>query len=76
MKVRMVFPIGPESVMIARGQLGNLKEKFFEDAEQRRGNITKTAVDIPELHGMQVRRAANDYNHTSTATTTENYLNI
>jgi len=46
---------GPESVMIARGQLGNLKEKFFEDAEQRRGNITKTAVDIPELHGMQSR---------------------
>merc|ERR1719383_944091 len=39
--------------MTPRGQLGNLKEKFFEDAEQRRGNITKTAVDIPELHGMQ-----------------------
>merc|ERR1712121_465788 len=46
---------GPESVKIARGQLGNLKEKFFEDVENRRGNITRTAVDIPELHGMQSR---------------------
>merc|ERR1712168_584332 len=44
---------GAESVRIPRGQLGNLKEKFFEDVEQRRENITKTAVDIPELHGMQ-----------------------
>jgi len=44
---------GAESVRIPRGQLGNLKDKFFEDVEQRRGNITKTAVDIPELHGMQ-----------------------
>merc|ERR1712228_308363 len=44
---------GSESVKIPRGQLGNLKEKFFEDAEQRKGNITKTAVDIPEFHGMQ-----------------------
>jgi len=46
---------GAESVRIPRGQLGNLKDKFFEDVEQRRGNITKTAVDIPELHGMQSR---------------------
>merc|ERR1712168_127904 len=46
---------GAESVRIPRGQLGNLKEKFFEDVEQRRENITKTAVDIPELHGMQSR---------------------
>jgi len=46
---------GSESVKIPRGQLGNLKEKFFEDAEARRGNITKTAVDIPELHGTQSR---------------------
>merc|ERR1712042_377137 len=44
---------GAESVAIPRGQLGNLKEKFFEDAEQRNRNITRTAVDIPELHGMQ-----------------------
>merc|ERR1712168_561589 len=44
---------GTDSVAIPRGQLGNLKEKFFEDAEQRNRNITRTAVDIPELHGMQ-----------------------
>merc|ERR1712142_287772 len=44
---------GGERVAIPRGQLGNLKEKFFEDAEQRKGNIQRTAVDIPELHGMQ-----------------------
>merc|ERR1712168_725385 len=44
---------GAESVRIPRGQLGNLKEKFFDDVEQRRGNIQRTAVDIPELHGMQ-----------------------
>merc|ERR1719431_1559311 len=42
-----------ERVAIPRGQLGNLKEKFFDDVEQRRGNIQRTAVDIPELHGMQ-----------------------
>jgi len=46
---------GTDSVAIPRGQLGNLKEKFFEDAEQRNRNITRTAVDIPELHGMQSR---------------------
>jgi len=46
---------GGERVAIPRGQLGNLKEKFFEDAEQRKGNIQRTAVDIPELHGMQSR---------------------
>merc|ERR1739838_517868 len=46
---------GSDSVAIPRGQLGNLKEKFFEDAEQRNKNITRTAVDIPELHGMQSR---------------------
>merc|ERR1711990_1116511 len=46
-------PPGTDSVAIPRGQLGNLKEKFFEDAEQRNRNITRTAVDIPELHGMQ-----------------------
>jgi len=44
-----------ERVAIPRGQLGNLKEKFFDDVEQRRGNIQRTAVDIPELHGMQSR---------------------
>merc|ERR1719219_1864348 len=44
---------GADSVAISRGTLGNLKEKFFEDVENRRGNITKTAVDIPELHGTQ-----------------------
>merc|ERR1712087_851293 len=44
---------GTDSVAIPRGQLGNLKEKFFDDVEQRRGNIQRTAVDIPELHGMQ-----------------------
>jgi len=46
---------GGERVAIPRGQLGNLKEKFFEDAEQRKGNIQRTAVDIPELHGTQSR---------------------
>merc|ERR1712168_123646 len=44
-----------ERVAIPRGQLGNLKEKFFDDVEQRRGNIQRTAVDIPELHGMHSR---------------------
>lgn len=42
-------------IAVPRGQLGNLKEKFFEDCEQRSRNITKTAVDIPELNGMQSR---------------------
>merc|ERR1719369_1817732 len=42
-----------DSVAIPRGRLGNMKEKFFEDVEERKRNITRTAVDIPELHGNQ-----------------------
>merc|ERR1719289_607404 len=48
-----IYEEGEERVAIPRGQLGNLKEKFFDDVEQRKSNIQKTAVDIPELHGMQ-----------------------
>jgi len=44
-----------DSVAIPRGRLGNMKEKFFEDVEERKRNITRTAVDIPELHGNQSR---------------------
>merc|ERR1719289_514399 len=50
-----IYEEGEERVAIPRGQLGNLKEKFFDDVEQRKSNIQKTAVDIPELHGMQSR---------------------
>ena len=49
-----MFHLGGERVAIPRGQLGNLKEKFFDDIEQKKGNIQRTAVDIPERHGMQV----------------------
>jgi len=42
-----------ERLNLSRGYAGAMKEKFFEDVQERQMNIKRTAIDIPELHENQ-----------------------